>query len=155
MNRSQKYSLLLIVLAAVSPRADAGVLADDRADALYHLYSGGGSEIDGTSILVRKKVGDSVSFVGNYYLDLISSASIDVVTTASPYNEKRTQWSLGMDYLRGNTTMSVSYTTSTESDFDANTYAFSVSQDMFGDLTTLTLSYAWSVDPTIQRSSDP
>jgi hemolysin activation/secretion protein len=59
-----------------------------------------------------------------------------------------------MDYLRGNTTMSMSYTTSTESDFDAKTYVFGVSQDMFGDLTTLSLTYAYG-DDVIGRSDDP
>ena len=133
--------------------AHAGVLPDDRADVLYHRYDGGGVTIDGPSILMRKKVGKSLSFVGNYYVDTISSASIDVVTTASPYTEERTQWSLGMDYLRGNTTMSLAYTTSDESDFDANSYNFSVSQDMFGDLTTLTLSYGLG-DDTVRKSDD-
>ena len=134
--------------------AHAGVLPDDRADVLYHLYDGGGVTIDGPSILVRKKVGKSLSFVGNYYVDMVSSASIDVITTASPYTEERKQWSLGMDYLRGNTTMSVNYTSSEESDFDAETVSFSVSQDMFGDLTTLTLSYALG-DDLVRNSGDP
>jgi hypothetical protein len=145
---------LAIVLAVLAiGTGHAGVLPDDRTDVLYHLYDGGGVQIDGPSVLVRKKVGESVSFVGNYYVDMISSASIDVVTTASPYTEERTQWSLGMDYLRGNTTMRVGYTTSEESDFDATTYSFSVSQDMFGDLTTLTLSYALG-DDLVRRSDD-
>jgi len=132
----------------------AGVLPDDRADVLYHRYDGGGVTIDGPSVLVRKKVGKSLSFVGNYYVDMISSASIDVITTASPYTEERTQWSMGMDYLRGNTTMRVNYTISEESDFDAETASFSVSQDMFGDLTTLTLSYALG-DDLVRKSDDP
>ena len=80
-------------------------------------------------------------------------SAIDVVTTASPYTEERTQWSVGMDYLRGNTTMRLGYTSSEESDFDANTYAFSVSQDMFGDLTTLTLSYALG-DDLVRKADD-
>ena len=134
--------------------AHAGVLPDDRADVLYHRYDGGGVTIDGPSVLVRKKAGKSLSFVGNYYVDMISSASIDVITTASPYTEERTQWSMGMDYLRGNTTMRVNYTTSEESDFDAETVSFSVSQDMFGDLTTLTLSYALG-DDLVRKSDDP
>ncbi|MCP4299186.1 MAG: DUF3570 domain-containing protein [Gammaproteobacteria bacterium] len=134
--------------------AYAGVLPEDRADVLYHLYDGGGVEIDGPSILIRKQAGKSLSFVGNYYVDMVSSASIDVITTASPYTEERTQWSLGMDYLRGNTTMSVGYTSSEESDYDAATYNFSVSQDMFGDLTTLTLSYALG-DDIVRKSDDP
>jgi len=132
----------------------AGVLPEDRADVLYHLYQGDGVEIDGPSILVRKQLGKSISLVGNYYVDMVSSASIDVITTASPYTEERKQWSLGMDYLRGNTTMRVGYTSSAESDFDAKTYSFSVSQDMFGDLTTLTLSYALA-DDIVGRSDDP
>ncbi len=142
------------LLLALTSNAYAGVLPDDRADALYHLYDGGGVEIDGVSILVRKKAGKSLSFVGNYYTDMISSASIDVVTTASPYTEERTQWSLGMDYLRGNTTMRVNYTDSSESDYNAETFSFSVSQDMFGDLTTLTLAYAFG-DDIVGRSDDP
>ena len=141
-------------LLALASNAFAGVLPDDRTDILYHLYDGGGVTIDGPSVLIRKKVGKSVSIVGNYYVDMVSSASIDVVTTASPYTEERKQWSLGADYLRGNTTMSVGYTSSVESDYDANSYNFSVSQDMFGDLTTITLSYALG-DDLVRRSDDP
>jgi hypothetical protein len=100
----------LLALLGVVFGSQAGVLPEDRADVLYHLYDGGGVEIDGPSILVRKQVGKSTSFVGNYYVDMVSSASIDVVTTASPYSEERKQWSLGVDYLRGGTTMRASFT---------------------------------------------
>jgi len=144
----------LLALLAIVGTARASVLPEDRADVLYHLYTGGGVDIDGPSVLVRKKVGNSVSLVGNYYVDMVSSASIDVITTASPYTEERKQWSLGMDYLRGNTTMRVGFTSSEESDYDASTYNFSVSQDMFGDLTTLTLSYALG-DDLVRKADDP
>ena len=160
MRFSRGIVVLFLALLA-SSGAQAGVLPEDRADVLYHLYTGGGVDINGPSVLVRKQVGRNTSFVANYYVDMISSASIDVITTASPYDEERTQWSLGMDYLHGNTTMTVNYTTSTESDFDATTYSFAVSQDMFGDLTTVTLSYALgrdivgnSQDPTFEREND-
>ncbi len=160
MNLRRGIVISLLALLGTSG-AQAGVLPEDRADILYHLYDGGGVEIDGPSILVRKQVGKNISIVANYYIDMVSSASIDVITTASPYKEERKQWSLGMDYLRGNTTMSVNYTSSVESDFDATTYSFSVSQDMFGDLTTLTLTYALgddivgnSSDPTFEREND-
>ncbi|MDH4126026.1 MAG: DUF3570 domain-containing protein [Gammaproteobacteria bacterium] len=157
-----RYGIAVSILTVLGcGSAAAGVLPEDRGDVLYHLYDGGGVTIDGPSVLVRKQIGASISVVGNYYVDMVSSASIDVITTASPYTEERKQWSLGMDYLRGNTTMSVNYTSSVESDFDATTYSFSVSQDMFGDLTTLTLSYALgddivgaSTDPTFEREND-
>ena len=142
------------LLLAGPGSALAGVLPDDRGDVLYHRYEGGGVLIDGPSVLVRKKAGKSLSFIGNYYVDYVSSASVDVLTTASPYSEEREQWSLGMDYLRGNTTMRLAYVSSVESDFDATTYAFSVSEDMFGDLTTITLSYAYGED-IVGRSDDP
>jgi hypothetical protein len=58
-----------------------------------------------------------------------------------------------MDYLHANTTMSLGFTDSSESDFDATTYNLSISQDMFGDLTTLTLSYALG-DDVVGRSDD-
>ena len=149
-----RYRLGFLALLMAVSTAQASVLPEDRADVLYHLYTGGGVDIDGPSILVRKQVGKSVSVVGNYYVDMVSSASIDVITTASPYSEERTQWSLGMDYLRGNTTLRVGYTSSEESDYDADTYNFSVSQDMFGGLTTLTLSYGLG-DDLVRKSDDP
>ncbi len=152
IKRLTNYVALPLLLVTAGT-ATAGVLPDDRGDALYHMFVGGGVEITGPSILVRKKVGKSVSIVGNYYVDMISSASIDVVTTASPYTEEREQMSLGMDYLRGNTTMSIGMTTSEESDFSAKSYNFRVSQDMFGDLTTLTLAYSLGNDE-IGRSDD-
>ncbi len=145
---------IAVLLLTLAQTALAGVLPEDRTDLLYHRYEGGGVAIDGPSLLIRKKVGKSLSVVGNYYVDMVSSASIDVITTASPYTEERKQWSLGMDYLRGNTTMRVNYVSSEESDYDAETVSFSVSQDMFGDLTTLTLGYALG-DDLVRRSDDP
>ena len=144
----------VLALLGLSQAAFASVLPEDRTDFLYHRYDGGGVTIDGPSVLVRKSVGKNVSLSANYYVDMVSSASIDVITTASPYTEERTQYSLSADYLRGNTTMSMGYTNSVESDFDANTYNLSLAQDMFGSLTTLTLSYAYG-DDTVRRSDDP
>jgi hypothetical protein len=146
--------LTLVALLGVHQAGIAGVLPDDRSDILYHQYIGGGVEIDGPSVLVRKSIGKSVSVAANYYVDMVSSASIDVITTASPYTEERTQYSLSADYLRGNTTMSAGLTSSEESDFDATTYSLAIAQDMFGDLTTLTLSYSYG-DDTVRRSDDP
>ena len=67
------------------PPAQAAVLPDDRADVLYHRYEGGGVTVDGPSLLVRKKFAEKYSVSANYYVDMVSSASIDVLTTASPY----------------------------------------------------------------------
>jgi hypothetical protein len=121
----------------------AAILPEDRADALYHSYDGGGAQINGPSILARKQIGQHFSFWTNYYVDSITSATIDVETSAtSQYTEERTQYSLAGDYLNQNTTMSFSFTNSEESDYSADTYSFGISHNMFGDLTTVSLGFS-------------
>lgn len=129
------------------------VLPDDRIDVLYHSYDGDDIKIHGPSILVRKKIGKNFSVSGNYYVDMVSSASIDVRATASPYEEERKQSNLGVTYLHGKTTMSLGYTQSDENDFEASTLSFGISQDMFGDLTTISLSYGLGSD-TVRMVGD-
>src|SRR5262245_32218258 len=85
------YLALLLIALVVQWPSFAGVLPEDRADVLYHRYDGGGIVIQGPSVLVRKTLKDKISFSGNYYEDVISSASIDVKLSASPYEEKRKQ----------------------------------------------------------------
>jgi len=131
--------------------SQAGVLPEDRADVLYHYYDGGGVEIDGPSILVRKKAGDSLSLSANYYVDSISSASIDVVTQASPYSEERTEYSVGADYLRGDTTLSLGLTQSDENDYEASTLNLGISQEVFGGLTTVSMGYTRGSDDVGMR----
>jgi Protein of unknown function (DUF3570) len=128
-------------LIALAPAAFATVLPEDRADLLYHRYDGGGVTIDGPSVLVRKSIGDKISLSANYYIDMVSSASIDVETTASPYEEERTQYSVGADILNGKSTYSLGYINSSESDYEADTYYAGVSQSMFGDLTTVSFGF--------------
>jgi hypothetical protein len=131
-----------------------GVLPEERADALVHSYEGGGVKVDGPSILVRKNIGNSTSVYGNYYVDHVSSASIDVVTQGSPYKEERKEKSVGVNYLRGDVMMTLGYTKSEESDYTANTANFKISQDMFGDLTTVSLGYIRGWD-TVRKNGQP
>ena len=139
----------------------AAVLPEERADALYHSYSGGGVTIDGPSILARKTLGKKVSVWGNYYVDSITSASIDVITTASQYTEERTEHGFGVDYLQDTSTLSLAFANSAENDFVANTIHFSIAQDMFGDLTTVSMGYSrgWDVvtatgNPGFEKKAD-
>ena len=133
--------------------AHAAVLPEDRADVLYHRYDGGGVTIDGPSVLLRKKFAEKYSVSANYYMDMVSSASIDVMTTASPYTEERTQGSLAFDLLQGKTQYSVSYTLSDESDYTANTASFDLSQDIFGDLVTVSFGFSQGWDE-VRKNGD-
>jgi hypothetical protein len=138
-------------LLAMAGAVHSAVLPDDRADVLYHRYDGGGVTIDGPSLLLRKKFDEKYSVSANYYLDMVSSASIDVMTTASPYTETRHQGSLGFDALNGKTQYSVSYTISDENDYTANTASLDVSQDLFGDLTTVSFGFSQGWDEVRKR----
>ena len=134
-----RYVITCLALAAT--QAQAGVLPEDRADALYFRYDGGGVVINGPSVLLRKSIGEHVSVSANHYVDMVSSASIDVETSASPYEDERTQSSLSVDFLQGKSTYTLGYVNSDESDYKAKTMFGSISHDMFGDLTTIGFGY--------------
>jgi uncharacterized protein DUF3570 len=135
--------------------ATAGVLPEDRADALYFRYDGGGVVIDGPSVLVRKSIGEHVSVQANHYIDMVSSASIDVETSASPYTDERTQTSLSVDFLHGKSMYTLGYVNSDESDYLAKTMFAGISHDMFGDLTTISFGYKKGQNEVFRNLKDP
>ncbi|HEY3698060.1 MAG TPA: DUF3570 domain-containing protein [Spongiibacteraceae bacterium] len=147
----RKYFALLLLCNSAA--LFAAVLPEERVDALYHRYDGGGLKVDGTSVLVRKNIADKVSISGNYFVDNVSSASIDVVTQASKFTDKRTEKSLNVDYLFDRTLLSGGYINSTESDYLSKTFHFDMSQDFFGDLTTFSMGYTRG-NNTIKDNND-
>ena len=150
------FFILLITVNSLlsSPVAIAGTLPVDSVDILHHRFDGGGMEIDGPFILVRKSIGTQVSVNGHYYIDSVSAASIDVVANASEYTEERTEVSAGVDFLHEKTMISTGYTNSEENDFKANSVFLSIGQDFFGDLTKLTMGYARGWDEVGKIESD-
>jgi len=150
-DRERIAPLLLLAGFLIFPcTGPAAVLPDDRADTLYHYYDGGGVSVRGPALLVRKSVMDNVSLSGRYYVDTISSASIDVVTTASPYKDKREEYGVGIDYLHGNSLLGVNLSSSKENDYLANSFGMNVSHDLPGGLTTIHLGYSQGHD-IVQR----
>jgi len=145
----------LLALLVIAAPALGGVLPEDRADVMWHNYNGGDITVEGPSVLVQKKVGESLSFSAGYYEDMISSASIDVKLSASPYHETRKQENVGVEYLHGKTTYAMGYIHSKEPDYIANTTFYSISQDMFGDLTTVTLGYRRAWDEIFRDIKQP
>jgi hypothetical protein len=136
---ARSLTATLFALAAVSR---AAVLPDDRADLDWHEWQGGGVTVDGPGVLVRKKVDDSLSLSASYSVDMISSASVDVLSTASPYKETHTEGTVSADYLHGNTIYTAGFIEGHESDYIAKTGFFSISESMFGDLTTINFGYS-------------
>ena len=120
----------------------ADVLPDNRADVFYSKYSGGGMDITGYSATARAKITENFAVEANYFLDKVSGASVDILSQASVMKDERKQKSGTIEYLHDKTTYIASYMSSVERDYVSDTASFSLSQDMFGDLTTVSLAFA-------------
>ena len=132
--------------ALATSAAHAADLPEDRADAMWHSYDGGGTKADGPAVLVRKNVAGKVSLSGSYYMDHVSNASIDVVTTASPYKETRHEWGVGLDYAVRDSLLTVAATRSKEPDYLAEGVSLDVSQEVFGGMSTINLGFTRAND---------
>jgi hypothetical protein len=153
--RATGWPLLLSLLVGLvwGNNGYSEVLPEDRADALFHSYDGGGVTIQGPSVLVRKSIKEKVSVSANFYQDVVSSASIDVLATGSKYSEERNEYSLGVDYLVDKATLSFGVGNSTENDYTADSYSMGISQAFFGEMTTMTMGYSYG-DNVVGRNGE-
>jgi hypothetical protein len=135
--RAAMIAALLLIRSTI-----ADVLPDNRADVFYSKYSGGGMDITGYSATARAKITENFAVEANYFIDKVSGASVDVLSQASVIKDTRKQKSGTLEYLHDKTTYTASYMSSVERDYKSDTASFSLSQSMFGDLTTVTLGFA-------------
>jgi hypothetical protein len=74
--RHRIFARAAVIAALLLARGTgAAVLPDDRADLFYSKYSGGGMDITGESVLVRKKFTENIAVEANYFIDKVSGAS--------------------------------------------------------------------------------
>ena len=148
----KKFYLIIFLLSIFSSNNIlAEVLPEERADIGYHYYDGGGVEVDGVTMLVRKNFASKYSVYGGYHHDSISGASPDVLAGASKYEEDRDEFTIGGTYLRDNTLMDLSYTYSDEDDYESNMVSFDVSHEMFGSMTKMNIGASVGTDD-VERS---
>ena len=126
-------------------------LPPDRADLMYHVYDGGGVESVGPALLVRKNLLNKVSLSASYYADIVSNASIDVVTNASPYDETRNEYGVGLDYAVRDALITVAASRSKEPDYVASAVSLDVTQEVFSNMTSVSLGYTYASDDVGQR----
>ena len=135
-----------LMAGSAATQASGATLPEDKAEAIFHVYDGGGVKADGPALLVRKSLFDKVSLSAQYYVDAVSNASIDVVTTASPFKEKRTAWDFSVDTVVRDSTLSLGYAKSTEPDYIAEAFSFDVSHEVFGGMTTVSMGFTRAKD---------
>mgnify|MGYP001809747552 FL=1 len=149
--RERWRALLGTALAGSAVPGTAATLPDDRAEATFHVYDGGGVKASGPALLVRKSLGDRVALSAQYYVDAVTNASIDVVTYASPFKEKRVATDFGADWLVGNTTLSLAYNRSEEPDYIAEGVGLDVATEVYGGMTTVSLGFTRARDLVGQK----
>jgi hypothetical protein len=108
--------------------AQGATLPEDQAEVLYHVYDGGGVKAQGPALLVRKSLADRVSLSAQYYVDAVSNASIDVVTTASPFKETRKAWDFSAQTVVRDGTLTLGGSRSTEPDYTATLSAWTAAR---------------------------
>ena len=123
-------------------------------EGMYHSYDGGGVQVTGPAIFAYKSLFGGLAANAEYYVDAISAASVDVVTSASPYDETRTEVSLGLDWLYRDSVVSVGYTGSEENDYEADTYSLGVSQEVFNGMSTINMGYSHGDDVVTRVDND-
>ena len=148
----RRASRLLAALAGLlggvfAPNAArAATLPEDRAEAMVHVYKGGGVTASGPAVLVRKNIADKVSLTGSFYIDAVSNASIDVVTTASPYKERRNDFGLAIDYAVRDSLITLAVGASKEPDYDTKSLSLDIAQETFGGMTTVNVGFTRAAD---------
>ena len=146
------FSRLLAALAGLlggafaTDPARAATLPEDRAEAMVHVYNGGGVSANGPALLVRKSLFDKVSLTGSFYVDAVSNASIDVVTTASPYKERRNDFGLALDYAVRDSLITLGLGASKEPDYRTRSLSLDIAQETFGGMTTVNLGFTRAAD---------
>jgi hypothetical protein len=153
-----RCSALAVVVAVLSASGTA-VAIDPVQDAVstgYNYYSGGDLTVQGPAIIIKKDLADKMNVKAGYRVDMISSASIDVVTQASVhrYSENRREYSLGMGLPKGDSSLDLDFTNSHESDYESNTLSVGLAYDFFEKNTTLNLKVSRSWD-RVGKNNDP
>ena len=128
-------------------------LPEEHAEAMVHLYNGGGVRAVGPALLVRKSMADRVSVTGEVFVDMVSNASIDVVTTASPYHEIRHEFGLAVDYVYREAQITFGLLTSHEPDYVANAGNLDITQEVFSGMTTISLGFTRAADQVYKTGS--
>ncbi len=106
-------------------------------------------------VSAQADVTPTTNVTAGYVADVVTSASIDVVTQASKttIHEFRQQGSFGIAQILGEWTANGAYLFSTENDYLSNNFNAGIERRLAGNDTTLAFDYALSLD-VVGRSGD-
>jgi len=107
-----------------------------------------------TTVAARALIKDRVQLTARYLVDVVSSASVDVVTAATPgFAETRHEVTAGVGYRDGTNTVDLGYIYSGENDWWSHTLSWAATRDFLQH--NLTLGFgATAVLNDVGRSGD-
>ena len=143
---------VLVVLGLVAARANA----DTGFASKIQVYT----DSDRTTVIspvvsAQADVTNDTNVSMGYLVDAVSSASVDVISQASPreFHDTRHQVSLGLGHTLGNLALRGGYSLSTENDYLSHTINGNVTDDLNDKNTQLGIGYTISLN-TVGRSGD-
>lgn len=144
----------LVVDAAPAPATPLGVSGDARTN----VYADNdGNRIVTPSVSAEAELGESVRIAAHGALDIMTCASVDVRTAATPhgyFQETRREAGGGVTVAHGLSKTSLSVTGSRENDYGSVSVALGWSDEFAQRNTTLTLGYSFT-DSDVGRAHDP
>lgn len=150
-------ALTVALGAAADPvgETEGGVAAGARANARVSLYHDDDATTVVTSgVRARADLGDSVSLRAGVLVDLVTSASVDVVAAATrAFSETRDEVQAGADLRGDDVSVWADYARSDENDYDSHRFSLGASMDLAKRLTTLSAA-AGLVLSTVGRAGD-
>ena len=146
---------LSIALAAVVALMSARASADDSFVAKTQIYT----DSDHTTVVsplaaLSRDAWKGGTLSASYVADVVSSASIDVVSNATArMNDFRSEITAGLVQKLHNTTLSGSYVYSVENDYQSHNVDLGFAQDMFEKNSTLAIGATFSAND-VYRTGD-
>lgn len=146
--------LVILALGLFSVTSQSATLPPDQAEVAIHTYDGDGVEVVSPRGAVQHTFRENIGIGVHYQSDAITSASVDAVTSASPYQDRRGEVGARVDYLFGDALVRATYSTSEEDDYSADTFAVDTDQDVFGGMTTIKMGFSREWDEVRRVDTD-
>lgn len=146
---------LITVAAAVVVHAGAARAQSDFTAKLQVYADDDHTTVVSPVVHASAEVSDDDTIALGYLADVVTSASIDVVSQASAttIHDVRHQVAASESHTFGSLTADAGYTYATENDYQAHTLSLGASKGLFDKDTTIALGYALELD-TVGRSGD-
>jgi hypothetical protein len=132
-----------------------GARADDAFTAKTQVYA----DSDHTTVVsplvaISRDAWRGGTLSASYVADVVSSASIDVISNATKHMEDfRSEITAGLSQKLKATSLSASYIYSVEHDYSSHNVTFNLAQDLFQRNTTLALGFTFA-DNAVGRTGD-